>query len=100
MKLTAVLFALIVSTVFAQSKLERACDFRNLVDVPHPVHKDMGFGVWEVPGGKKPALWSLNQYIVGRLEMLEEDGMPYMRITETDAMLDCVLPASDVSNRK
>ncbi len=83
MKLTAVLFALIVSTVFAQSKLERACDFRNLVDVPNPVHKDMGYGVWEVPGGKIPALWSLNRYITGRFEMLEEDGMPYMRITET-----------------
>ena len=29
-----------------------------------------------------PSKWSLNVYLVGRLEMMEEDGMPYVRVTE------------------
>ena len=82
MRKTILLLAMIVSTVFSQTVLEQACDFRHPVNVPNPVNEDKGYGVWEVPGGKMPARWSLNNYLTGKLEMLEEDGMPYIRISE------------------
>ena len=82
MKLAVPIFLVIVSTVVAQGILEDACDFRTLADVPTPAHEDKGYGIWEVPGGKMPSKWSLNVYLVGRLEMMEEDGMPYVRVTE------------------
>lgn len=82
MKLSVSIFLAIVSTVIAQGILEEACDFRTLTNVSIPAHEDKGYGVWEVPGGKMPSKWSLNVYLVGRLEMMEEDGMPYVRVTE------------------
>ena len=83
MKRTVLIVMVVASMIYAQNILEEACDFRKLTNVPMPAHEDKGYGVWEVAGGKMPSKWSMNVYLVGKLEMMEEDGMPYVRVARS-----------------